>query len=108
MSDDLKPCPFCGARVATYRDEIGGYEVYCDGEVGCAGDGDSRYSTETQAIAAWNRRASDERIERLRGALRECAADYTSPPCTISMAGLYVGEEFNRRMCIAAKALENT
>jgi len=71
MSDKaLKPCPFCGARVATYRDEIGGYEVYCDGELGCAGDGDSRYSTEAEAIAAWNRRAPDDEIERLREALR--------------------------------------
>ena len=71
MSDEaLKPCPFCGARVATYRDEIGGWEIYCDGEVGCAGDGDSRYSTEAEAIAAWNRRAPDDEIERLREALR--------------------------------------
>lgn len=68
MSDDLKPCPFCGARVATYRDEIGGYEIYCDGELGCAGDGDSRYSTEAEAIAAWNRRP-DIRREALEEAL---------------------------------------
>lgn len=47
-------------------------------------------------------------IERLRAALRECAADYISPPCTIPQAAVYVGKEFNRRMHIAAEALENT
>jgi|GEM_PF-3704724 len=105
MSDEaLNPCPFCGARVATFRDEnrIDGWEIYCDGEVGCAGDGDSRYSTETQAIAAWNRRASDAEIERLRAALEGILESIDCLDLDETPLGYYVAR------AAIAKARENT
>jgi len=47
-------------------------------------------------------------IERLRAALRECGADYISPPCTVTQGAAHVAAEFQRRMEIAHAALENT
>jgi len=51
--------------------------------------------------------AADE-IERLRAALRECAADYISPPCTVPQGAAYVAAEFQRRMETARAALKET
>lgn len=44
--------------------------------------------------------------ERLRAALRKCAAEYRSPPTTVMGGAAYLAEEFQRRMNIAAAALE--
>lgn len=68
---DLKPCPFCGGE-AVFHDclrppETYPCRVYCDNcwaEVG-------GYSTEAEAIAAWNSRA-----ERTC----ECVAEYAESP----------------------------
>ena len=79
MSDDLKPlpCPFCGEQEGVYSEagtEATGPHaaiVRCSGcnAVHC-------HNTEAEAIAAWNRRAPDAEIERLRAAIvtakREC------------------------------------
>jgi Lar family restriction alleviation protein len=59
MSDDLKPCPFCGV-VPLPVNTIGSY-VFC-GE--CGADGPVHL---TEAIAAWNTRADKDRIEELEG-----------------------------------------
>ena len=85
MSDDLKPlpCPFCGEQEGVYSEagtEATGPHaaiVRCSGcnAVHC-------HNTEAEAIAAWNRRASDTEIERLRAALVEARDDvgrYASP-----------------------------
>lgn len=53
---ELKPCPFCGSPATTHEDSDRDWEVYCDGPSDCAGDASSRFPTEAQAIAAWNRR----------------------------------------------------
>lgn len=42
---------------------------------------------------------------RLRTALMECAADYMSPPCTIEQGHIHLATEFQRRMNLAAAAL---
>lgn len=43
--------------------------------------------------------------ERLRKELKECAAEWRSPPTTMGGAFEYVSAEFKRRMQIAADAL---
>jgi len=54
----LKPCPFCGGEAAVEPDEIDKEMCVvrcrgCDGKWGFSFD-------EASAIAAWNRRASEE------------------------------------------------
>ena len=67
MSDDLKPCPFCGCTLVDCDDVTdnngnSGWHVYCP-QCFCDGPG---MDCKADAIAAWNRRASDAEIERLR------------------------------------------
>lgn len=44
-------------------------------------------------------------IEKLRAALKECAANYMSPPCTIAEGHIHLATEFQRRMNVAGAAL---
>jgi hypothetical protein len=44
--------------------------------------------------------------ERLRAALKECAADWSTPRTTAPEVARYVAREFVRRMEIAGRALE--
>jgi Lar family restriction alleviation protein len=55
MSDDLKPCPFCGV-VPLPVNTIGSY-VFCGG---CGADGPVHL---TEAIAAWNTRVDAARTK---------------------------------------------
>ena len=64
MSDDLKPCPFCGA-VPLPVNTNGSY-VFCSE---CGADGPVHL---TKAVAAWNTRAIDPAAIR-EAALREAA-----------------------------------
>lgn len=71
MTDKLKPCPFCGGANLSISDcvELGECEnfircrsntfvaVVCDYNKGGCGASGGYYETETEAIAAWNRRA---------------------------------------------------
>lgn len=62
MTDELKPCPFCGAEAGTNErtdvqaspDAYNSWMVLC-GNCGCATSGDESHD---DAIATWNRRAS--------------------------------------------------
>lgn len=73
MSDELKPCPFCGVGVRALsryhpRDPNEWY-VSC-GARDCVMQPETpTYHTEAEAIAAWNRRSSSKRIEELEKAL---------------------------------------
>ena len=63
MSTELKPCPFCGGKarlheIASTYHVLWRY-VMCDN---CLTSNDN-YSTEEEAIAAWNRRVPDEARE---------------------------------------------
>ena len=55
---ELKPCPFCGGEAMLFAPRHHGAprEVMCD----CGARGALSYS-KAEAIAAWNRRANDER-----------------------------------------------
>ena len=72
MSDDLKPCPFCGGTKSIIcRTDYDGGDAYavscrysdCHGHIFTLGHG--YFSTKEQAIAAWNTRADADRIEQL-------------------------------------------
>ena len=55
MSDELKPCPFCGGDAGAQTDygtDFPTHYVMCNQ---CNTQGD-RFCKEYQAIAAWNRR----------------------------------------------------
>jgi len=71
MPEKLKPCPFCG-RDPILRDEAyeRGYRAFAQCCECLASRGthiaDSRQIAISDAIAAWNRRAPDPRIERAR------------------------------------------
>ena len=59
MSEELKPCPFCGGEAGV---EIcgDGYYVTCQSHKCLISPLTGDYETEAAAIVAWNRRAGDE------------------------------------------------
>ena len=103
MSDDLKPCPFCACDQLKISPNIhtGLLRVQCEGCWATSVTSNNR----ANLIAAWNRRASDAEIERLRAALTECSAPYDSGPTTVLDGARLVAAEFQRRMDIAGSAL---
>lgn len=74
MSEELKPCPFCGrkAKVKATKKDYVGFTIWCECECGAQTKGfcpDMRKQDDTienieeckkRAIEAWNRRANDE------------------------------------------------
>jgi len=65
---ELKPCPFCGKPGRLIHNTDSDYESQWDFSVECSSwlDGgscvmDGHFKTAEEAIAAWNRRADDER-----------------------------------------------
>ena len=58
MSDELKPCPFCGHDASVYRMHNGNY--FC----GCNAAGNICIyvvrATKEQAVTAWNIRVTDK------------------------------------------------
>lgn len=61
MSEELKPCPFCGGdpitEFACTPDGDGAYFVHCQHE-DCPAWPNTQGDTEAEAIAAWNHRQS--------------------------------------------------
>ena len=66
MTEQLKPCPFCGSRgmIAATLDDM--YRPMCERNGCCALDGEI---TRTEAIAAWNTRPTPADVQALVGAL---------------------------------------
>lgn len=84
MSDDLKPCPFCGGENVTNEFDDPFYSVIC-GICGAS----SAFSDEEGAVRLWNARAAvtDEQFSRAVHdgrawqVVRECHAVLKSKPC---------------------------
>ena len=58
MTDELKPCPFCGSEDVQEAGPLGfsqSWVVFC---LDCAIEGPKR-EAQADAIAAWNRRAGE-------------------------------------------------
>ena len=82
MSDDLKPCPFCGGdKNIICRTDYDGGDAYavscrysdCHGHIFTLGHG--YFSTKEEAIAAWNTRADKDRIEQLAATCEQLERD---------------------------------
>lgn len=63
MSNDLKPCPFCGNKAEIYVDDDFGFALVscdkCDVSL-CNEDSDIPIVNAMRAIKKWNRRATNE------------------------------------------------
>ena len=60
MTDELKPCPFCGSdAVHTERSYFRDVLIYCE-NCDAYFTVDSFYADENDVIKAWNRRAEKE------------------------------------------------
>lgn len=60
MSEELKPCPFCGGEARAFRcEESGTFDVQCQqcGAIPFIGSRTSEKKTMDDVIAAWNARA---------------------------------------------------
>lgn len=60
MSEELKPCPFCGSTAHLHHARTIYPHVVCDSEA-CEACGPALYSPEA-AIEAWNRRTNRDGI----------------------------------------------
>ena len=71
--EELKPCPFCGAKATLWRE--GGvdrpYHILC----GCGGRV-GWFETREEAIEAWNRRTESEELEFTRGFIHDNGLDF--------------------------------
>ena len=78
MSEELKPCPFCGGEarlLLNAKRKIYGKDEYRTGVVACCNVCEARmfYGSEKLAIEAWNRRARNERRIKAVPVLRKHA-----------------------------------
>ena len=73
MSNELKPCPFCGGQAKV----IDKWRVVCD-TAGCCGSFFYSFGTLDRAVEGWNKRQSTElEAERAKVAkLRKAAMEY--------------------------------
>lgn len=75
MSQELKPCPFCGEKQQNVISNwFKNHLVECENCCASAPAGDTKAS----AIAEWNRRAHDEVIEKCRVALENIESTSSS------------------------------
>lgn len=66
--DELKPCPFCGAKARMKREKYFGcisYSIECTNDVGnCIVPSSISFETAEKAVEAWNRMAKREHPEK--------------------------------------------
>jgi Lar family restriction alleviation protein len=93
VSDELKPCPHCGEEAEIDNDtHLGRVSVYCSmcGHGGfCYEWIESQADAEQKAIAAWNRRAGEQKdaadARRYRWLRDFSSAHYDGMPATLVM-----------------------
>ena len=78
MSEELKPCPFCGGKASVkameYGDDYKVWGVFCESDLESEyGHGHflDNFATEAEAIAAWNTRTPEQAIAATLGGV-EC------------------------------------
>lgn len=101
MRNEWKPWPLNGYAPGSYHCKC----HHCGGLF----EGDKRAVTCLECAVVLSKEASSDLRMVIAGkdkALRELAAEWHSPLCSIGTAIGYVSEEFQRRMQIAADALE--
>lgn len=90
MSDELKPCPFCGGEARAFRcEESGTFDVQCQqcGAIPFIGSRTSERKTMADVIAAWNARAEHTFRIGWRGQVLEtessvdCDGEYYCTAC---------------------------
>lgn len=70
MSEELKPCPFCGGALSVSH-TYGGYYWWC----GCGVESGCLFGTEEDAVETANRRVDDPLKQRVREALSDIMPD---------------------------------
>lgn len=65
MTEELKPCPFCGGEA--YLDDDGWFQVICENCRACVRLENNR----SDAVAAWNRRVLDDAVKQILQQLSE-------------------------------------
>ena len=76
MTEQLKPCPFCGRKPKLERSTRPGSEqatVKC-GNWGCYGSPTSTKGTVAEAVTKWNHRPEEDRLRAIVEAQRELIA----------------------------------
>ena len=68
MTDNLKPCPFCGRIPKTQDNRAGGLHIFC-GMDSC-GQAEVEADSWEEAEAAWNIRAEPNAVKELADALK--------------------------------------
>lgn len=99
-SSTLPRCPFCNSSDIV-TPIMRGTATVCQT---CRARGPHK-DRPTEAAAAWTSRAPDPVHVWLVAALEECAAEWKSPPCTVSEGAVYLFQEFARRAELARAAL---
>jgi Lar family restriction alleviation protein len=83
MTEQLKPCPFCGGINVIHS----GYRMYCHA---CGAEGpDADSADESAAIAAWNRRAQPAQAGAEPVAWRNAAIRVGEDLCSVGPYGYY-------------------
>ena len=94
MTEELKPCPFCGASAemnkGTY--DFKPYWVCCENGHGLGKRGDSP----EEAAEAWNRRAVD--VDALKGIAEELENTYYVVDSDAAQGHFDYGEEYAERI----------
>ena len=96
MTDDLKPCPFCGEAQPPHDDTSWVRCLGCGAETGWRPTGD-------EAIAAWNTRTPDPRIEALTAERDMATEGWAEATRLIDVARQQYGAEKSRAEAAEAK-----
>ena len=87
MTDELKPCPFCGGDATPDFSSIEGenaYHFHCQSK-DCPAWPNVSGATESEAITAWNTRADNTLLTEARAIIGQAVQDVRYPPAPDSL-----------------------